>query len=85
MQFPDDVLALISAYSKPCSRPDWRNGGAFPSYLFYIGYDDYVNRHEFDSLVIIADDASSAEEFEFIMENLDMLEGYMQFDALFNV
>ena len=24
MEFPDDVLAIIRAYSKPLTRPDWR-------------------------------------------------------------
>jgi len=24
MELPDDVLAIISAYSKPVTRPDWK-------------------------------------------------------------
>ena len=24
MEFPDDVVAIISAYSKPVTRPDWK-------------------------------------------------------------
>ena len=64
MEFPAEILQIIYDYSRPISRSNWRHGGAFPSYLFWIGYDDYMNRRDYESIILIASNALTAEEFE---------------------
>jgi hypothetical protein len=41
MQLPDDVLVIIREFSKPMTRPDWRNCGRLSSHLLYncLNYD----------------------------------------------
>jgi len=35
MNIPDDVIAIIKAYSKPVTRPDWRTLHKMTSYKFH--------------------------------------------------
>ena len=34
---PPELSKLIQDFARPRSRPNWRKGGAFPSYLFHLG------------------------------------------------
>jgi hypothetical protein len=35
MEFPDDVLSVIRDFSRPCTRPDWRELHRMPSFHFH--------------------------------------------------
>ena len=41
MELPDDVLKIISQYSKPVTRPDWRHLHAMCDFKFLIGLKPY--------------------------------------------
>jgi len=79
MYMPDDLSKLIYEFARPLTRPNWRSGGSFPSFLFYSGLMANPRLHpllfyqtEFDWLVYQGNFAENAEEFEFYLQGFDM-------------
>ena len=46
MELPDDILGLVRDFSRPITRPDWRDLHRMTDYRFHAGisssYNDYI-------------------------------------------
>ena len=46
MEFPDDILSIIKAYSKPMTKGDWRKGSFIAkcnNHIKFVGASYLVN------------------------------------------
>jgi hypothetical protein len=65
MELPDDILNIIKEYSKPITRPDWREGCYYNRHL-----DDVLECHfTLEEIVEIVVQVTRSKEFnyEYIM------------------
>ena len=54
MEFPEDVLQLIRAYSKPITNPNWRHLNIMPHWKFYLdlSWFPYLEPDEFQNGIL---------------------------------
>jgi len=74
MNMPPELSAYIQEFARPCCRLTWRNGGAFPSALFFQGLLHSPIWDRFDIVLLLhqGHEARTAEEFEFFLQGFDM-------------
>lgn len=46
MEFPQEIQNIINEYSKPCTRPDWRDGCYFSRqpFYFFVSYGELIEQ-----------------------------------------
>jgi hypothetical protein len=49
MELPEDVVSIISDYSKPMTRPDWKTLHKMPLEILQSGYADILTERQYMS------------------------------------
>lgn len=69
---PLELSRLIQDFARPMTRPGWKNGGSFPSELFWQG----IREKYFGRLIEMASTAQTTEEYLFMLEDSSVPEWF---------